>query len=290
MSCNLVDRHASTFLDGELDPQTQVEFERHVDECAPCQERLAFERSYRRQVRESLGRISAPAGLAARVSSSLDCLETELSTMGHSESRPAWERSFSSPPNRPLIRRVPVDARHALPLAAAAVAFLALGGVFAFAPFGGDEASMAASVTGVPIFEDVIRLHTNELPADVRDPEADAVTSYFRGKLDFPVHPAEFDREDVRLVGARLWDVPNGGAAILYYDVAGRRITVVVREAQVIPPGARTVRHGGAEVHYLTIHGHVVSIRRHGELEYVFAGDVEPQVLLRLAGSSRVRY
>ena len=51
MSCRLVRRHLGAFVDGEIDPATQIEFERHLEACPGCQERLAFESSLREQTR-----------------------------------------------------------------------------------------------------------------------------------------------------------------------------------------------------------------------------------------------
>ena len=66
MSCKLVRRHLGAFVDGELDPATQIEFERHLEACPGCQEHLAFESSLRQQTRDSIGGIHAPEHLWGR--------------------------------------------------------------------------------------------------------------------------------------------------------------------------------------------------------------------------------
>ena len=66
MSCKLVRRHLGAFVDGELDPATQVEFERHLEVCPGCQEHHAFEGSLREQTRASIGDIHAPDHLWGR--------------------------------------------------------------------------------------------------------------------------------------------------------------------------------------------------------------------------------
>ena len=42
MSCALVQRHIGALVDGELDPATLVDFDRHIAACADCQELLAL--------------------------------------------------------------------------------------------------------------------------------------------------------------------------------------------------------------------------------------------------------
>ena len=53
--CAMVRRHVGAYLDGELEPASQLDFEEHLDGCAECQERLAFEVAFRDRVVEALG-------------------------------------------------------------------------------------------------------------------------------------------------------------------------------------------------------------------------------------------
>jgi len=289
MTCGLIQRHAGALLDGELDPRTQLQLERHVERCVECQERLDFERAFRTQVRQALSAVEAPTGLRDRIRASMDEVDLEAKGSGKA-SRPAWDRSMGSPPSSPLVRAVPLKPRHSVPLAAAAAALLALGGTFAFAPLGADSGSSEASVASLPIFEDVARVHSHELPADVRDADSETVARYFHGKVAFPVRPAQFDRSDVHLVGARLSTVMNRSAAVLYYTVQGRRLTVVVFESADLPPDVQRVRIDGHDVFYRVVHGRTIPIRRLGGLSYAFAGDLDREQLFRLAASSRVGY
>ena len=63
---------ASAALDGELDPASQIEFERHLEACSGCQEHLSFERSFRQQTRDTLGGTRAPEHLWGRALHRLD--------------------------------------------------------------------------------------------------------------------------------------------------------------------------------------------------------------------------
>ena len=72
-TCELFRRHASVFVDGELDPATQLELEQHAASCAPCRDHLAFEHAYRLHVREALAApVGAPASLRERCLVALD--------------------------------------------------------------------------------------------------------------------------------------------------------------------------------------------------------------------------
>ena len=72
-TCTLFRRHASVFVDGELDPKTQLELEQHAASCASCRDHLAFEHAYRLHVREALvAPVSAPASLRERCLLALD--------------------------------------------------------------------------------------------------------------------------------------------------------------------------------------------------------------------------
>ncbi|MCA9531033.1 MAG: zf-HC2 domain-containing protein [Myxococcales bacterium] len=265
MTCGFIRRHLGTFLDGELDPTTQIELERHIQGCARCQEQLEFERAYRDHFRQAVGGVRAPAGLEARVLAALDAA-------------PASE----APGAAPMLRFVHLGPRRAIPLAAAAaVVMVVLGSVGV--PGSSNQASLSSTV---PLFEDVVRVHQSDLPADVASP--DRVAPYFQNKLSFPVHPARFDRVHARLVGARLASVRGGRAAVLYYDVLGRRLTVVVCAGTQGPPATRRLRFDGHEVYYHRIDGYFVPVRRYDGLNYAFTGDFDQETLMRLAASARI--
>ena len=111
MSCKLVRRHLGALVDQELDPATQVEFERHLETCVGCQEHLAFEASFRQQTREALGDMKAPEHLWERTLNRLNEID---------EARE--DRTT-------LARARPMPWRQVWPIAAAAAALLILGAV-----------------------------------------------------------------------------------------------------------------------------------------------------------------
>jgi len=285
--CTLVNRHAGAYLDGELDPATQLDFERHLDTCASCQERLAFELAFRDRVDEALGGVQAPASLKQRLLLDLDGVdEARAKEHGGALIR------FWSPFSRGAAGERGRFSKGSLALAAAAAILLFGGSAIGFRSGSGvDTASLGGSAMGAgSLLEDVVRLHSSALPSDVPEAKQDTVARYFEGKVRFPVRPASFERQDIRLVGARLSSFHDRRAAALYYDAAGRRVTMVVMDSP--PPalltGASRVLARGHEVYYRDVHGYTVPIRRQHGLTYMFTGDLTRPALLDLAASAHV--
>ncbi len=263
MSCDLIQRHLGAFVDGELDPATQVSFERHIDVCSTCQEHLGFERSFHAQVKAALGGVEAPVGLRERVRAGLE--QASDSRVGS------------------LIDVRPLSWKHAWPLAAAAVVILVVANVM--------QLPSSVPVQGASLLDDVVTLHKFALPSDVQADEPARVTAYFQGKLRFPVRPAKFDdQEQIRLVGARLSNVRDQGAAALYYEVGGARVTVVVFDAPELAYRARRMHVGEHEVLYYTVGGRIIPVRQHRGLNYAFFGDMDRDALMHLAATARVAY
>jgi len=266
MNCQLFRRHVGAFVDGELDAATAVEFESHLADCEACLDHLEFEGFTRELVREAMPAVEAPAHLADRVRAALD--EED-------------ERTSVTPPE-PLL---PIRWRIAMPLSAAAAI-----GIFVLA------AMEARGKQDEALALDVVRVHSAGLPADVsladdepaeRETEQEEIARYFRGKVGFPVRPAEFAQRNARLVGARLSNVRERQAAALYYDIEGHRVTVVVTDAP-IESAAEEVEVGGRQLMFRDVRGYAVPVREHAGIRYAFTGDLDREQLLRLAATARV--
>ena len=274
MNCELLRKRVGAFVDGELDAASSVEFERHLELCDGCLDHLEFEAATRDHVREAWSAPPTPEGLADRVRAALDEEDAQRATAGS---------------------RVPIQWRVALPLSAAAAI-----GIFVIASV------QANGKRSEALAMDVVRVHSAGLPADVSMPvqvqpvgggiaatnaastsDRDQITRYFRGKVGFPVRPAEFAGRNARLVGARLSNVRDRQAAALYYDVGGQRVTVVVTDAPV-ETAAESVEVGGRRLYYRNVGGYSVPVRQEAGLRYAFTGDMDREQLLRLAASARV--
>lgn len=269
MNCGLVRRHLDAYVDGEVDPTTQIEFERHLSVCAGCQELLAFARDVKVEVRRTCLATRAPAALRARI-----CVAV-------AEAEKKAER-------RSGVFMLPLGKQVTFAVLAAASVLMALTWGIGQS---GDPAA-AARASALPVFEDVVRVHSSELPADVESAEPQQVTRYFQNKVQFPVRPVEFESTQARFAGGRVSNVRERRAAALYYQVNGRRLTVVVFDgpSPALHDGALRARLMGRELFYQQVNGYTVPVRRQDGLTYAFAGDLDRQRLLRLAATARVRY
>ena len=260
-SCRVVRKHVDALVDGELDSTAQLDFEKHLSTCVICREHADFSRSMKTANKTALAGVQAPAHLRLRLLTALD-----------SAPRPA-------PPAPPAQSRL---GRYALPAAAAAVVALA------FAAHTDDPANDAMAVAAIPVFEDVVRRHSSDHPAEVHG-SAFQMSRWFQRKLQFPARAMEFARTDVQLVGARLSNVRERDAAAFYYQVHGQRVTVIVFEP---PPdtllGARRVEVAGREVYYRNVHGYTVPMVQLDGLTYAFTGDLDSQSMIQLAASAHV--
>ena len=264
MSCKLVRRHLGAFVDGELDPATQIEFERHLETCPGCQEHLAFESSLRQQTRDSIGGVHAPEHLWGRTLHRLD--EIDEASAEHTS----------------LIEVRPMRWRQTWPIAAAAAGILIIGGVVGMPP--------SADYKSAGMLQDVMNLHSQALPSDVEAEAPQEVVRYFQGKTPFPVKPAKFEEPTMKFIGARYIKVGTRPAAALYYNHGGRRVTLLVFQSPEIVRSAQRTHVGGREVYYYDVGGDVVTIRRQGGVNYAFFGDLDRPVLFQLAANARVAY
>ncbi|MBW1906162.1 MAG: zf-HC2 domain-containing protein [Deltaproteobacteria bacterium] len=264
MSCKLVRRHLGAFVDGELDPATQIEFERHLEACPGCQEHLSFESSLRQQTRDSIGGIHAPEHLWGRAIHRLDAIDE--ARMEHT----------------PLIEVRPMRWRQTWPIAAAAAAVLIIGGVVGL-PEGAEYQSAG-------MLQDVVNLHSQALPSDVQAEAPQEVVRYFQGKTPFPVQPAKFEEPGMKFAGARYIRVGTHPAAALYYIRDGRRVTLLVFQSPGLMRNAHRTHVGGRELYYHNVGANVVTIRQHAGVNYAFFGDLDRGTLFQLTANARVAY
>lgn len=275
MNCEIVRRYIDAYIDSEVDATVQLEFERHLSECPRCGEDVTFARAVKAHVRDQLRTTRAPEALRAKIAVALDAASaSKASAIGSS-----W-----------AIKLRPLAPRYAIPIAAAAAAAIGVSYIVSQPENAADAGPRAVGAAAAPIFEDVVRVHSSELPPDVVG-EKPEVASYFRNRVHFPVRPAAFERRDARLIGARLSNVRDQRAAALYYDVGGKRLTVVVFDGgEQVYDGSQRARMLGRDLFYRQVHGYTVPVRNQDGLSYAFAGDMDRQSLLRLAATARVEY
>ncbi len=265
MTCSLLHRHVDAWIDEELDPAQQLHFEEHISVCSDCEKVLLSTESFRTSFVTHIERVQASDDLRLRIQESLEKQAAEL------------EEAAREPVS--LLR---FPARYWLAAAACLVVFAGM------QHSRSDNATQQAGI--IPIFEDVGRLHSSGLPADVQG-NADELLGFFRNRIEFPVRPVEFAHSDARLIAGRLSNIRDRHAAALYYKVNGHRVTVVVFDPQrAVSDGSIRAGIAGRDVYYRHVHGYTIAVLQHDGLTYAFTGDLAPQALLQLAASARVQY
>jgi anti-sigma factor (TIGR02949 family) len=267
-TCRVVKRHVDALVDGELDSSAQIDFEKHLAGCVICREHAMFAQSMKRATKSALGEVKAPEHLRLRVLTALDS-------------------AAPRPQRLPPVRRSEPDSklvRYGLPVAAAAV--VALG----FATQTDESAdTLSLEAAAAPVWQDVVRRHEREHPAEVQGSPQQMAT-WFQRKLEFAARPVDFGAQaDAQLVGGRISNVRERDAAAFYYQVHGHRVTVMVFEP---PPetfrGAEHVYVQGHDVYYRNVHGYTVPMTQMGGLTYAFTSDMDRDAMIRLAASAHV--
>ncbi len=279
MKCEFVKEHLDAFVDGELEAATQVEFDRHLSDCPPCKDLGDFAFEAKRQVRMVCRETQAPSHVRSSILAALNAEDNLLAEQDTEHGK--------------LIRFVRMPKRFAIPAAAAAALALAYAGTTQLEqglggrPGTGGGSSHAGVL--LPALEDVVRLHHEKLPSDVREPDSkpDRIATYFHDKVGFPVRSV-LDSPDAQLVGARLSNVRERRAAALYYKVHNNRVTVVVFESSEDLPLKR-VSLGGRSVYYQRVRGYDVPVVHQNGLSYAFLGDMDRNSLFQLAVAAKVR-
>jgi anti-sigma factor (TIGR02949 family) len=198
MDCETLSRYLDLYLDGELAVEERVEVEAHVRGCDACRRIVTGEARFRAVLRQQLLSVRAPGSLREAV----------------------HERLASRRRHSPL-NWMPTLAY------AAAVAGVAVLGYAVIATYPKAPDPVAGAVAA----------HVAASGPEVSG-DREQVESFLRTHAPFSYRLPLADREDIRLVGARVTRL-NGLPAVVYqYEAGGKRFSV----AQYQPP------EGGGEV------------------------------------------
>ncbi|MBL8604604.1 MAG: zf-HC2 domain-containing protein [Myxococcales bacterium] len=282
--CDEARRWTDAYLDGELDPSAAVHVEAHLAGCAGCKAELESVRSLKK-VLAGQREESAPTALRFRVLAALDAEDEHVAREVSAQKR----------------------KRHGLGVAltgAALASVVLMQGLRARQgmPFGADGARGPTPMMAglLPVVEDVAQRHARELPSEVEASDPAQVAQWFRGKLDIPVRPVLFHGVPARLVGGRISNVRDHLAAALYYDVGGRRMTVFVYDAGVLPQRAllnadnddvvlQRAMVQGRPVLVTSSHGYTVTLTEQQGVGYAIASDMPPQECARVLAGVELR-
>jgi anti-sigma factor RsiW len=148
--------------------------------------------------------------------------------------------------------------------------------------------SQTAAAPQRQVVEYVAQQHARSLPLEVSGSDADSVSQWFRGKVDFAVTPPAFHSDSIKLVGGRLSHVGDEQAAYLVYEQRGRPVTVVVfPDDQQIPFGGVEQRAGGRDVYLGQSLGYNVAMWRQGGVNYAVSSDLDQRDMIQLVSTAQ---
>jgi anti-sigma factor RsiW len=244
MNCKEVKKYLDTYVDSELEAGRMIEVDAHLEDCESCRSIVLLKRKLKSEI-QGLGQIKAPDHLRKNI------LE-------------------KANPNR---RRRMAIAIAAVPLAAAAALVLAL-----LLPSKAPEGEPLSGVV-----EDVVNRHVRQLPMEIKGTDPREASTWFRGKVDFPVRAPSLNLKEATFQGARLSNVRSHQAAHMTYSVNGHPVTLMIFNPQVTTfSGGRHVTVDGKEVILGRRKGYNVAIFMQGDMAYALSSDLSQKRLLKL--------
>lgn len=266
MNCQLIRKHLSAYIDGELEATPLIEFEQHLEQCAGCKDELIFNQLLKSSIRQKLAGSKAPDALRLRISRSLN-----------RDSKTGQLRSDS------YIGKSAFGV-----FAIAAAVLLAIGSSINSDSPNLNQASLSSSA--LLALSDIVNSHEDQLPTEIETEIPSQAATWFRGKLGFRVQSVEFNQPQVRLKGARISYVGNSRAAEMVYHVGDSRITMIAFRPQndLSIWGGRRTQIGKRVLTYQTVRGYTVPIIQHNGITYAFTGDLDQQKMLRLVASAQL--
>jgi mycothiol system anti-sigma-R factor len=254
------------YLDNDLRGEELDDFRSHLETCADCRANLEAERALSHLLYRSRPLYSAPAALRSRVSAVLQ----------HSES-PAQGR-FQPGALQMLRSHLVNSVRRVLSMRVLALVVLLLAFLFAFAP------NVVRQVRAASYVETAVAAHRSYLdgnrPLELRSSSPELVTSWFADKVPFPfrlpnAQSTPNSTPAYRLIGAGLVNYRGNKAALVTYEKAGGKISLLVASSKAAPvAGGDEVRFGDLTFHYRTDNGFkVITWSNHG-LSYALVSSV----------------
>jgi anti-sigma factor (TIGR02949 family) len=249
MTCHEAEAFRQAFVDGELAGVDREALERHLAGCAACMRQARLEGRFKAAVRAHLPRPEVPFALRQR-------LHVALAAQPIAPRRwPEW-----------------ASARALMPAAAAVVLLVAIAGTV--------RRSHSA------VLEQAERSYHTELPMDIVGSDCSSISSWFHGRVDFPVRAPDLGNATCR--GGRLVNVGERPAAYIVYQVSGgHRVTSLVFDArdQAFEPTQRRVVNG-REIYLGSGPGVSTAAYRDRGLGYVVTSDLDEDALTRLVTAS----
>jgi anti-sigma factor (TIGR02949 family) len=251
VSCADLASSIQAYVDRELAGVDREGIERHLVGCPACARQVHLEGRFKAAVRAHLRRPEVPLAFKLRVTEMLSAKEI-------APRRWPW---LSYP------RLVP-----------AAAAFLLIVGI-----------TSTVRQTHAVVLEQAQRSYQAEMPMDITGSDCGSIASWFRGRVDFPVHAPALSK-GTTCQGGRLVNVGERPAAfLLYREPTGHRVTLLVfdpRDQTIDTPERRVVN--GREIYVESGPGISTAAYRDRGLGYVVTADLDEDTLTRLVTTAFV--
>ena len=250
MNCADATATVQAYIDGELDGVDRESVERHLVSCSGCSRRVHVQTRFRAAVRAHLHRPEVPFALRRRIEEAL-------------KSQPIAPRRWPAWLSLPRV----------VPAAAAVFLIVAITGT--------------VRRQNSKVFEQAERMAHMPMPMDVTGSDCGSIASWFRGKLEFPVHAPALG-SGATCQGGRLVNVGERPAAFLVYLLSdGHRVTFLVFDPRDQPFESRERRVvNGREIYLGTGPGISTAAYRDRGLGYVVTADYDEDTLTRLLTTS----
>ena len=244
MSCAELKTSLQAYVDRELDGVDREVVEQHLLDCPGCARQVHLQGRFKAAVRAHLRRPPLPAGFEQRMRQSLGA-------------QPIAPRRW---PWLSYPRLVPA-------LAAAAV---------------------LVGITGTirqtsRVLEQSQRSYHAEMPMDITGSDCSSIASWFRGRVDFPVHAPAFAGHS-NCKGGRLVNVGERlGAYLVLQDSSGHRVALLVYnpgDDALEAPHRRVIN--GREIYLGGGPGISTAAYRDRGLGYVVTSDLDEDALTRM--------
>lgn len=253
MKCEDARQFVDAYVDGEFGERERAEFDVHIEACEPCRQEVEGRIELKDVIKKTCRCGAAPDELRARIMGELRVVSAQETRAGS---------------RRKMVHYVAA----AVPLAGAIAVVLA---VVTPEWFAVDESAASEQLQRLPAVQHTVEWHRGDFPVEVTGPATEAVTGWFRGKVDFPVRLPAFDAEQVQLVGGRIAHVDDKRAAYALYDVGGARLSVMMsHDDKVAVPAADIERIEGRDVAFLNLRGYEVAILRNNGITYTMTSDL----------------
>ena len=251
MTCADISGSVQAYVDRELTGVDREGIERHLVGCSACARQVYLQARFKAAVRAHLPRPELPLAFKLRVKEAL----------GSQEIAPHRWPWLSYP------RLVP-----------AAAAFLLIVGI-----------TSTVRQSHPVVLEQAQRSYQAEMPMDITGSDCGSIASWFRGRVDFPVHAPALGK-GATCQGGRLVNVGERPAAfLLYREPSGHRVTLLVfdpRDQAIDAPERRVVN--GREIYVETGPGISTAAYRDRGLGYVVTADLDEDTLTRLVTTAFV--